>query len=155
MLGARRGHREVVEFLISKGADVSLVDVHGNNFLHWACCGGDVEMVKFILSQKMADINSRGVSNMTPVMWAAYRGHSEVVEFLMCEGADVSLVDVNGNNILHWACEGGDAQIVKFVLSLDKMDIDARNEKGQTAADFARLWGHHKVVDVLVSRCAQ
>ncbi|XP_071116478.1 fibronectin type 3 and ankyrin repeat domains 1 protein-like [Haliotis cracherodii] len=92
---------------------------------------------------------------MTPVMKAAYMGHRDVVKLLVSEGADVSLVDKYGDNTLHHACMGGDVEMVKYVLSLHVVDIDARNKSGLTAAIMARLWGHQPVVDLLVSRGAQ
>ncbi|XP_048238775.1 uncharacterized protein LOC124124966 isoform X6 [Haliotis rufescens] len=119
--------------------------------LYYASRTGNLEKVKRILSQG-ADVNCRWRS-WTPVMWAAMIGHRDVVELLVSEGADVSLVDVNGYNILHWACIGGD--LVKYVLSLHVVDIDARNNYGQTAADVARDYGHTRVVDLLESRGAQ
>ncbi|XP_071078455.1 inversin-like isoform X2 [Haliotis cracherodii] len=155
MEAARRGHRDVVELLVSEGADVSLVDEDGDNILHLACMRGDVETVKYVLSLHVVDINSRGRGSRTPVMRAAYWGHRDVVELLVSEGADVSLVDVVGNNILHLACWGGDVETVKYVLSLHVVDIDARNKWGQTAADWARLWGRQPVVELLKSRGAQ
>ncbi|XP_071078470.1 fibronectin type 3 and ankyrin repeat domains protein 1-like [Haliotis cracherodii] len=154
MEAAYRGHRKVVELLVSEGADVSLVDVVGHNILHHACRGGDVETVKYVLSLHVVDINSRGGSR-TPVMWAADGGHRDVVELLMSEGADVSLVDVVGDNILHLACMGGDVEMVKYVLSLNVVDIDARNKWGRTAADVARLGGHQPLVKLLKSPGAQ
>ncbi|XP_048247737.1 uncharacterized protein LOC124119968 [Haliotis rufescens] len=156
MWAAYKGHREVVELLVSEGADVSLVSDRGYNTLHLACLGGDMETVKYVLSLNVVDINSRGGSSLTPVMEAAEEGHRDVVELLVSEGADVSLVDMVGNNILHLACMGGDVETVKYVLSLHVVDIDARNISGETAADMARFWGHQRVVlELLVSRGAQ
>ncbi|XP_048246412.1 E3 ubiquitin-protein ligase mind-bomb-like [Haliotis rufescens] len=120
-----------------------------DNTLHFACNGGDVETVEFVLSLNVVDINSRGVWSWTPVMTAAERGHREVVKLLVSEGADVSLVDVDGDNILHYAFIRGDVATVKFVLSLNVVDIDARNNIGLTAADMARLGGHKEVVKLL------
>ncbi|XP_071116479.1 cyclin-dependent kinase 4 inhibitor C-like [Haliotis cracherodii] len=88
-------------------------------------------------------------------MEAAYKGHRDVVELLVSEEADVPLVDEDGDSILHWACMGGDVETVEFVLSLNVVDIDARNKSGERAADLARDWGHQRVVELLVSRGAQ
>ncbi|XP_048247739.1 ankyrin repeat domain-containing protein 50-like [Haliotis rufescens] len=155
MEAARAGHKEVVELLVSEGADVSLVDVDGNNTLHFACMRRDVEMVMYVLSLNVVDINSRGLRSMTPVMMEALYGHRDVDELLVSIGADVSLVDEDGNNIFHYASRGGDVGTVKYVLLLNVVDIDARNNSGETAADVARLWGHQPVLDLLVSRGAQ
>ncbi|XP_071085554.1 ankyrin repeat domain-containing protein 29-like [Haliotis cracherodii] len=151
MWAARCGRRDVVELLISEGADVSLVNEYGNSTLHCACLLEDLEMLKFVLSHTMADMNIRGEESRTPMMWAALKGHRKVVDFLVSEGALVSPVDDGGNNILHCACQGGDVETVKFVLSLNVVDIDVKNMKGQTAADVAKLWGRPEVVELLLS----
>ncbi|XP_067669958.1 fibronectin type 3 and ankyrin repeat domains protein 1-like [Haliotis asinina] len=155
MAAAWWGHRDVVKLLVSEGGDVSLLDDDGHNILHWACMGGDRKTVEFVLSLDGVDVNSRDVVGWTPVMSAAGGGHRDVVELLVSRGADVSLVDGGGNNILHYACGRGDRKTVKFVLSLDGVDVNARNNDGQTAADVARGREHRQLSDLLVSRGAQ
>ncbi|XP_048238773.1 uncharacterized protein LOC124124966 isoform X4 [Haliotis rufescens] len=116
---------------------------------------GNLEEVKRILSQGV-DVNCRsGWWSRTPVMGAAWSGNRDVVELLVSEGADVSLVDRDGHNILHFACVRGHFETVKFVLSLHVVDIDARDNWRRTAADWARDGGHTRVVDLLESRGAQ
>ncbi|XP_071093620.1 26S proteasome non-ATPase regulatory subunit 10-like, partial [Haliotis cracherodii] len=155
IVAAEKGHREVVKLLVNDGADVTLLNDVGNNILHVACRGSDVEMVKFLLSLNMVDINSRGWRNRTPVLEAAVNGRRDVVELLMSEGADVSMGDDDGNSTLHLACVGGYVETVKFVLSQNVVDIDARNTLGQTAAAVARSRGHQHVVDLLMSHSGQ
>ncbi|XP_046582759.1 alpha-latrocrustotoxin-Lt1a-like isoform X2 [Haliotis rubra] len=120
--------------------------------LYSASYNGDLETVKRILAAGHVDVNTRGGYSSTPVMAAAVRGHSDVVEFLVGRGADVSLVDSDGNNVLHFACWGGDLEIVKLILSQNVLDINARNNDRKTAVDWARLQGHQRVADFLVSR---
>ncbi|XP_046582741.1 fibronectin type 3 and ankyrin repeat domains protein 1-like isoform X3 [Haliotis rubra] len=146
------GRSDVVEFLVGRGADVSLVDSTSNNVLYYACIGGDLETVKLIVSWNVLDINSRGDYSRTPVMKAARNGHSDVVEFLVGRGADVSLVDRFGDNVLHSACIGGDLETVKLIVSHKVVDVNARNNNGETAVYLARLLGHQRVVEYLVSR---
>ncbi|XP_046582740.1 ankyrin repeat and KH domain-containing protein 1-like isoform X2 [Haliotis rubra] len=152
MRAARWGRSDVVEFLVGRGADVSLVDSTSNNVLYYACIGGDLETVKLIVSWNVLDINSRGDYSRTPVMKAARNGHSDVVEFLVGRGADVSLVDRFGDNVLHSACIGGDLETVKLIVSHKVVDVNARNNNGETAVYLARLLGHQRVVEYLVSR---
>ncbi|XP_048258104.1 fibronectin type 3 and ankyrin repeat domains protein 1-like [Haliotis rufescens] len=155
MWAAGFGHGEVVELLVRKGADVSLVDEGGSSILHFACYAGDMEMVKFVLSLNVLDIESRGALSRTPVMYAARWGHRDVLELLVSIGADVSLVDDDGDNILHLVGWGGDMETAKFVLSLNVVDIDARNNDGRTAADVARSGRRRQIADLLESRGAQ
>ncbi|XP_046552936.1 ankyrin repeat domain-containing protein 17-like [Haliotis rubra] len=155
MVAARYGPRKLVELLVTKGANVSLVDNVNDNILHYACRGGDMEMVKLVLSLNVVGINSRGQNSVTPVIVAARWKHRDIVELLVTEGADVSLVDDSHSNILHWACLAGDLETVKLVLSLHVADINARSDYGHTALELARFWGHPQVVDLLVSRGGQ
>ncbi|XP_067668022.1 uncharacterized protein [Haliotis asinina] len=130
-------------------------DARADADLRDACLEGKLVEVKRILDTGRADVNSRDGGGWTPVMAAAFGRHRDVVELLVSRGADVSLVDDGGNNILHYACKGGDMKTVEFVLSLDAVDVNARNNFGQTAADVARDWGHRQLSDFLVSRGTQ
>ncbi|XP_067653810.1 poly [ADP-ribose] polymerase tankyrase-1-like [Haliotis asinina] len=154
MVAAWRGQIDVVKFLVDRGANVSLVDEDGDTILHWACEGGGLETVKLILSLKVVDINSRGVSNKTPMMMAEESGYIDVVKLLVSQGADVSLVDVDGRNILHYASFSGDLETVKLILSLRVLNINARTNDGYTAANIAKEWGRQSVFDFLMSRGA-
>ncbi|XP_046555882.1 poly [ADP-ribose] polymerase tankyrase-1-like isoform X1 [Haliotis rubra] len=121
--------------------------------LYSASRDGDLERVKRILAAGHVDINTRGGDySWTPVMRAAFWGHRDVVEFLVGRGADVSLVSRTGNNVLHWACAGGDLEIVKLIVSLNVVDINARDNSGSTAVDRARRYGHQRVAEFLLSR---
>ncbi|XP_048242813.1 ankyrin repeat domain-containing protein 2-like [Haliotis rufescens] len=94
--------------------------------LFYASWVGDLMKVKRLLTTPGVVINCRvGWGSRTPVMWAARGGHTEVVELLVKEGANVSLVDKYGNIILHLAFRGGNMETVEFVLSLNVVDIDA------------------------------
>ncbi|XP_067660339.1 ankyrin repeat domain-containing protein 50-like [Haliotis asinina] len=154
MEAATNGHKKVVEFLVEHGGDLSLVYYGGGNILHLACEGGHLEVVKYIVSQNKVDINSRGWKKRTPVMEAATNGHKNVVEFLVEHGGDLSLVYYGGGNILHLACEGGHLEVVKYIVSQNKVDINSRGWKKRTPVMEAAKNGHKKVVEFLVSKGA-
>ncbi|XP_046546810.1 ankyrin repeat domain-containing protein 50-like [Haliotis rubra] len=152
MLAAESGHRDVFYFLVCKGSDLGCVDDNGDSILHVACIGGHVTMVECIISLDIVDINSGGQYGGTPLMAAAEGGHRDVLDLLISKGGDVSLVDDYNNNILHVVCIGGNADIVKYVLSKHVVDINSRGEYGRTPVMIAARWGHKGVFDLLVSR---
>ncbi|XP_067670056.1 serine/threonine-protein phosphatase 6 regulatory ankyrin repeat subunit A-like [Haliotis asinina] len=153
MVAAERGHRQVLDFLVSEGGDVSFRDTEDDSILHVACVGGDVEMVKHLLQMNVFNINSRGKYGRTPVMLAAEFGHIELFYFLVCRGGDLMLVDDNGDSILHVAC-GGNVKMVKCLLSLDIIPINSRGCRGNTPIMASASRGHKAVFEMFVKNQA-
>ncbi|XP_046349936.2 protein fem-1 homolog C-like [Haliotis rufescens] len=118
------GHKEVFDLLVGKGGDVSSVDDTGDNILHAACEGGHIEIVKYVLSKDIVDINSRGGQRMTCVMKAAYYGHRKVFDLLAGAGGDVPRKGVNST--IRVACRGRHLDMAKYVLSQHGVNISSK-----------------------------
>ena len=67
---------------------------------------GHLNVLKYLVSQDVKtdayvnQVGGRGArrSHMTPLLWAAYNGHLEIVNYLMSHGADLKAIDIDGNN---------------------------------------------------------
>ncbi|XP_046548425.1 protein fem-1 homolog B-like [Haliotis rubra] len=154
MVAAAEGHKDVVEFLVNHGADLSLVYSSGSSTLHIASLGGHLEVVKYSVSENKVDINSRGWRMKTPVMVAAEMGKKDVVEFLVEHGADLSLVYDGGSSTLHLASAEGHLEVVKYVVSKYKLNINSRGWKKKTPVMVAAEMGEKDVVEFLVEHGA-
>ncbi|XP_067665613.1 serine/threonine-protein phosphatase 6 regulatory ankyrin repeat subunit B-like [Haliotis asinina] len=150
MMAAVCGHQSVFDLLVSKQADLTLVDIAGDISLHLACRGGNTAIVQQLLSP--SNINSRGIHEWTPAMMAAVRGHQSVFDLLVSKEADLTLRDTSGNSLLHLACQGGNTAIVQQLLS--PSNINSRGRHGWTPAMVAAVHGHQSVFDLLVSKKA-
>ncbi|XP_071104800.1 serine/threonine-protein phosphatase 6 regulatory ankyrin repeat subunit B-like [Haliotis cracherodii] len=152
MMAAERRLSDVYNILVLEGADLSLTDRYNRDCLMLACEGGDVSIVKHLLSLKTFDINRRGVlEKQTAVMMAAERGHYDVYNLLVLEGADLSLTDRKNRDCLMLACEGGNVSIVKHLLTLNTFDINRRRALWkQTAAMMAAEKGHCEMFDLVL-----
>ncbi|XP_071085969.1 kinase D-interacting substrate of 220 kDa-like [Haliotis cracherodii] len=149
MWAARRGHIEVLDLLVKKGADVSLKDKVGHNILHWACYGRNFAMVKYVLSLNKVDINNTGLDGRTPAMFAARQGYMKLFELLVSKGG-LPKADKDGNNILLLACCGGNVEIVKYIISHKTVDINSGGQSNRTPLMVAAYRGNEKVVDLLM-----
>ncbi|XP_071094924.1 putative ankyrin repeat protein RF_0381 [Haliotis cracherodii] len=123
MIAAISQNKEAFDLLLQKGASRALVDKYDNTILHFASLGGMLEIAEFILAQNIVDINSRGERGMSAVMMAAYFRNREVFHLLEKKGANLSFVDGSGHDILYLACESGNINIVKYVLSHVNLNI--------------------------------
>ena len=149
MLASGRGHKEVVRLLVRKGCNMRTLDEQRNNILHIASIGGHVDMVKYILSQNIVDIDSTASIGRTPVMIAAAMGHREVVELLVSKGCNVKTTDQHQNNILHVACIGGFVDVVRYILSQRIVDVESRGFGGKTCLLLGAEVGQEEVVKFL------
>ena len=78
-------------------------------------------------------------------MYAAHYGHFQVVDELVRAGCDVNAVEpTNGRNALMMAAANGHSYCVEKLVHSGRMDLQARDLNGLTAADHARNCGHGK-----------
>ncbi|XP_071085584.1 ankyrin repeat domain-containing protein 50-like [Haliotis cracherodii] len=125
-----------------------------NILLHDASTKGDLERVKHIVSTGAVDVNIRGFYGLTPLMLAAQNGHYDVFGYLNSKGADLTLVDRDGDHILSMACVGNNMDIVKYVVSKEPTLINKRRNDGRTALMWAAWHGKKTVFDYLLKEDA-
>lgn len=78
-------HRDVIELLLSAGADVNMLDSNGHTPLHSAAFHNETELVSYLLAHG-AEINRRGEGAPTPVGYARECGKEEAATFLANAG---------------------------------------------------------------------
>ena len=143
---ANNGRLEVVRVL-SLGVDVSAADERGFTPLHGAVMK-DLATAK-LLYESGADINTRSKTGRTPLYEAAASGKSEIVQWLLSLGADVSAADEDGFTPLHSAVQT-DLEIVKLLHDAGA-DISSRTKTGQTPLHRAASAGQLQVTEWLIN----
>ncbi|XP_071086094.1 putative ankyrin repeat protein RF_0381 [Haliotis cracherodii] len=152
MMAAWGGQMNTFSLLVHKGASLELLDEGRDNILYWACAGGNWKIVRYILSKDIININCRGWSGMTPSMMAAWKGQTNVLEFLVNRGCDMLQRDDHNKNLLHWVCYGGHLDTDNYVLSKNLGDINSAGLRGMTPVMVAAREGHIKVLDLLLKK---
>jgi ankyrin repeat protein len=89
MMAAFRQNKEAVLDMIKRGAQVNQ---KGWTALHYAAAAGSTEITQLLLDH-YAYIDAEAPSGMTPLMIAAREGQEKVVELLLEQGADATLID--------------------------------------------------------------
>ena len=99
MLAALRGHEQIAEKLVKRGADVNKT---GWAPLHYAASAGNVPIIAMLI-ENSAYIDAESPNGTTPLMMAAMYGTPEAVKLLLLEGADPMLKNVQGLTALQFA----------------------------------------------------
>ncbi len=90
---------------------------------------------------------------MRPLLWAALRGHFEIVKHLLDHGADLHKTNTADWTALMEASMGGHLEIVKLLLERGA-DVNAKTFVSGTALMFSAGNGHIEVVKSLLSHGA-
>lgn len=127
---ASNGSVEIVEILLSRGADVNQKNDGGRTALHYAASKGRFKIAELLLSHG-AKINAKDKVGCTPLHRAASTGNSEVSEFLIEEGAEVDDVDKAGQTPLMNAVICGNKEVA-LLLIRHGANVDVEDNEGYT-----------------------
>ncbi|MFC1841483.1 ankyrin repeat domain-containing protein [Candidatus Dependentiae bacterium] len=97
-----------------------------------ACEAGDLEKVKSMINNSCVNINSAN-DGVTPLYEACSNGHTQVVRFLLENGANANTsTEIRGMTPLYAACDGNHTEIVKLLL---------QNENGKKTVNKKDAFG--------------
>ncbi|MGG4469175.1 ankyrin repeat domain-containing protein [Paenibacillus alvei] len=117
-VAAKKGHFEIVEYLVQKGIDVNTKGgIFDASSLNLAAGAGHLKIVKYLIEHG-AEIDV-SLANRNPLFGAIYGGHKEVAEFLVEKGIDIS-IRYTGENIKNmdayeYARQFGKTEIAKYL----------------------------------------
>ncbi len=84
----------------------------------------------------------------TPLHYAAYAGHKELVELLITNGVDVNTKTDDGFTPLHVAARQGRTETGEVLITKDA-DVNAKDDDGKTPLDRAIKYNQSETADLL------
>ena len=153
MAAARKGHTEIVELLLSKGADLHLQNDEQGTALIAAARNGQFKTVDLLLT-KGADINGQNAKQGFALNTAARNAYNRTVELLLAKGADINAQHDRHSSALHAAARNGHLATVQLLVS-HGADIHISSEWEGTPVMAAHRNGHDDIVKYLESQGAK
>jgi ankyrin repeat protein len=136
-------------------ADLTEIDDINWTPLHFAIRGGNVDVVRYLIDDKGADLDSilNTTEGQEALNFAIKDGCLEIVNYLAENGGEAMMDAKNGDDKLrplHLACLGGQAGITRYLVESHSVDVHAVDTDGWTAVHYASLAGDLDSVRFLV-----
>ena len=95
-IGCWNCHLPIVEYLISKGANINAKTKRGDYVIHYASKSGHLPTVQYLIEQQNVDIDIKGDDDKTPLHYACEHDHLPIVKYLVSKGANKYAKDMIG-----------------------------------------------------------
>jgi len=134
-LAARNPSVEVLQYLVSQGADVNAKNNKGDTPLHCAAIyNPSVEVLQYLVSQG-ADVNAKNKYGGTPLYNAASNHNDAILKYLVSQGADAgsgfwSQMLCNAIESKH------NVDVLKYLISRGA-DVNEKDCFGKTSLHYA------------------
>lgn len=168
----RGDHVTIVKLLLKHGANLYTRDFLNKTPLQYAELHGSrkctnllrAELVKYLLkATKSGDVDGVGyalesganpniLEGWTPLQWASYKGHVEIVKKLLEKGAQVNTVG-SETTALHLAVSTGRLEIVQLLLG-KYAHFEHKDGCGCTPLHYAAEYGYTEIAALLIQRHA-
>ena len=114
---------------------------------------GMTDIVDVLLKVKGIDINIQEIDGSSALSWACFYGHNDIVKKLMdCNCLNPNVKLRNNDSLIIWAARHRDAaDIARKALALNKIDVNAVDQDGQTAISTAAYWGYEDVAKAILT----
>jgi ankyrin repeat protein len=151
---AARGFPEIIRILAAHGADLTCVNINGQQPLEVAVLNRHREAFDALI-EAGADPLQFGKNGITLVMDAAWSGEAGVIPLLVKRGVNIDAQKQDdGHTALMWAAFAGKGECVRKLLELGA-NYDIKNAEGKTALDIAKEKGHVHAERLIAQKVAE
>ena len=155
------GQFERMVWWIERGADVNfcggngpLIKFKGWSPLMLAVFSERYDAAAYLLGCSDIDVNKQSATGINAGILAAQKGALQILVKILSLDGDRRARTHDGNNLLHYAVESGNVDLISFVLVECGLDIDAQNNLGWSPLMLACSLGSPETVDLLLQNGA-
>ena len=170
MDAAQQNNADIIDLLLSYGADYSICDNNDFTALHYCAFRNHMAAVRILLSKTSVDatdngekfkrfLNQQGKGNRaTALRDAAIQKHTDVAKYILQYGPAYDLIDSGKRTALHQALGRWDEDLGLALLEYARKDpdrerfrrfVNAKEERGDTVWAGANRRGFHRLVERL------
>uniref|UniRef100_A0A8B9YTM7 Ankyrin repeat domain-containing protein 17 n=1 Tax=Bos mutus grunniens TaxID=30521 RepID=A0A8B9YTM7_BOSMU len=148
------GYVDVVKVLLESGASIEDHNENGHTPLMEAGSAGHVEVARLLLLENGAGINTHSNEfKESALTLACYKGHLEMVRFLLEAGADQEHKTDEMHTALMEACMDGHVEVARLLLD-SGAQVNMPADSFESPLTLAACGGHVELAALLIERGA-
>lgn len=135
------GSIEIVEYLIGVGFKMISENPYKTCPIQMAIINGDIHYTKMLI-QKMVpkhECNYQDRLGNTILIYAVMSNQIELVKFILDQGADIKIKNIDGNTVLHFAAKIKNHEMLKFLKEEFQKKDNFVNEKNIYGHTFEEI----------------
>jgi uncharacterized protein len=148
MIAAWEGNLPMMELFVARGADIGMVNRHGEQALQLAAWRGHLAAVRWLLDHG-ANLDRTG-KEWSALHYAVFAGHGEIARLLMERGANINARAPNDATVLMMAAREGREELAKALIDAGA-DQRLTNDRGDTALTWAMRHGNLRIAKLVSS----
>uniref|UniRef100_UPI00358FD0BB E3 ubiquitin-protein ligase MIB2 isoform X2 n=1 Tax=Myxine glutinosa TaxID=7769 RepID=UPI00358FD0BB len=153
-MAAALGHKDILSFLLTAGAELAISDAEGNTALHLASMRNQCEAIELLLSAGAA-VEAQNLAGGNAMHYVASLEHVGALRTLCHFGANPNAQDQKGNTPLHLAISRKRSESITALLELPSLDLSCKNRHGFNLLHHASLKGCLIAVQGILGRARQ
>ena len=154
MLAADRGHEDVVELLVRRGADVHLTAPNQATPLHYLIKQGSWANINMLIKYDSNVLQAKTEEGETPLHLAVSQGSYGTIKLLLALSCDVAAKTPRKNDsVIHLAAKRGDFALMPLLLERAGQSINDQNADGETPLFIAAKNRDEQTFDYLLNYC--
>ncbi|EYC43116.1 hypothetical protein Y032_0502g2614 [Ancylostoma ceylanicum] len=154
LMAVMGGRTDLVELLLSRGANIAHCDRDGHSAVHWAVVCGQLETLTYLLSQG-ADVEAPDILKAAPLHYATASEEIapelalSILHTLLKHGAKPNCRDIDERTPILWAASNGNLEAMHSLKQAggDLMAVD-RDRLG--VIHCAASHGYHETIDFIM-----
>lgn len=141
------GYIDMARLLFDSACDVNAINAAGYTPLMVACMAGHLDIVRWL---REIGVNLRSLAcGSYAINYAALMGKIDIVEYLLENGNDITMVDYAGSSPLHQAVQGNSLDVARSLFERGA-DVNSADRTGLTALHIAAFRGNSILVQWLL-----
>ncbi|CAF0726075.1 unnamed protein product [Brachionus calyciflorus] len=153
----QNNHANIVRKLLETCKDIIVIDQpneNGHTPLMEASSNGNLECVKILVECGLANVNTYSAEfKETALTLASYKGHVDVVRYLLEKGADCEHKTDEMHTALMEACMDGHVEVAKILIE-NGASVNMPPDAFESPLTLAACGGHVELADLLIDNHA-